>query len=198
MNIGAYQLKYPFRKLLSKIIPHFKDVDPNAITRLILLVGFFAAISYYFAYREPLMYFFGIFFIFFRMFLATMDGLIAETYKKSSAKGEILNRVIPEIADIFLLIALSWQHPQLGIFVISFAWLSAVMGLVPLLVKKDVLSIGPLGQTDRLIALIIFTIMMYLQTIFEWNVDFTYVFLWFCLVGGVLTSANRFRKVYFK
>jgi phosphatidylglycerophosphate synthase len=125
VEIGLYQLKYPFRKLLDGLLPVCKHTNPNTISLLLLPLGILTAIIYYFAPKIPYFYCLGIVLIFLRMVIGTLDGLVAETYHKQTPNGTILNRLTPEIADWMLLLSIvliNDQHPILNYSALLVGW----------------------------------------------------------------------------
>lgn len=172
MNIGLYRLKYPARKALLCLLPYLSTVSPNAISLLQIPVGIVMALCCLYHYFLT-----AAFIAVVRMFLATLDGLVALHYNKQSATGEIVNRLAPELGDILFLSALAIQYPLLGIGALAVAWLTTFSGLV----GQEIQSVGPVGQTDRLVAFII-------CAFFAKGIP---LFLWWCMIGGIVTVANR-------
>ncbi len=199
MELGLYNAKYPFRKLIGGMLPFFKDISPNAISYLLLPVGAGIAQCYYFSDEGiPQLYLIAILLIGLRMFLGTMDGLVAEHFKKGSPSGEIINRLLPEISDVLYLLGLTLAKPEYllpGIFAIVAAWLTTFSGLVGLAIKKPIQSVGPAGQTDRLAALILCSFLQYFSLRSGWDIDFLEIFLYWCSLGGVITVTLRLKRI---
>lgn len=195
MDIGLYKMKYPARRLIGGVLPWMRHVNPNIVSWLILPVGVAIAVSYYFGARgRPVLYIIAFLLIFVRMYLGTLDGLMAEHFNKQTPTGEIMNRLVPEIADILYLLALTAARPEwlgIGLIAVGIAWLTSFAGLVGLLVNKPVQSAGPAGQTDRLAALLVLTLAAYLSEYFEWDIDFIKLFLIWTALGGALTVMLR-------
>ncbi len=199
MNVGLYNLKYPFRNLISFLLPLFKNVSPNIISWSLVPVGVLTALTYYFAPQMPILYLVGAGMILLRMIIGTLDGLIAVTFNKKSDNGEIINRIAPEVSDIALMIALAFSAPAyatLGIPAIGLCWAVTFFGLIGLVGGRKTLSVGPVGQTDRIAALGVFSLLQYLNSIYQWNFDFIYLFLWWVVIGSVITLALRIRLTF--
>lgn len=194
-NIGLYNLKYPARKLIEWTLPFVRNVNPNTVSWLMLPVGFGVALCSYFGGNGyPTLFLWAPFLIVLRMFLGTLDGLMAVRFNKESPKGEIINRLSPELCDVMYLVALTIAQPEwllLGVFSLAIAWLTTFAGLVGVLVKKPIQSVGPVGQTDRLAAFIGFSFLQYFSVTMNWQIDFIGVFLWWCIAGGLLTISFR-------
>ena len=131
------------------------------------------------------------------MFLGTLDGLAAVHYKKGSDLGELINRVTPELCDVMFLVALTVARPEwmiAGIAALAFAWLTSFSGLLGAVIHKPTQSVGPVGPTDRLVALQILSLFAFLSDVYHWNVDFILLFLLWCSIGGSLTIALRLSR----
>jgi len=199
VDIGLYQVKYPFRKLIRFLVPVFKHSNPNWISLALLPVGLLMAWCYWeaLARHQSTYLLYAILLGFLRMVVATLDGLVAVTYSKSTTVGDILNRVTPELCDLLLYptILLALQHfDGLGLGVLTISWAIGFFGLQGAASGCPVQSVGPCGQTDRLAALLAFSLLQFLSLHFHWGVDFlTYFFVWI-LVGGSLTVALRLQR----
>src|SRR5262245_59845604 len=113
MDLGLYNLKYPARKMIAGLLPQLADTDPNHISYAMLPVGLLIGACYWVGARiQPWLYLLAILLIFFRMFLGTLDGLVATHYGKGSKKGEIVNRLAPELCDAFTMIAFALARPE--------------------------------------------------------------------------------------
>ena len=196
MDIGLYQLKYPFRKLLEGLLSLCRNVHPNTVSRLVFLIGFLFALACYFAASgHPAVYLLVISLGFTRMVASTLDGLIAERFGKQSARGELINRLAPELSDALYLSALVLARTDclcLGVLTLAIAWITSFSGLLGLIVHKGVQSVGPVGQTDRLVALLLFSLAAYFSPNIDW---IRYFFLW-TIAGGSLTIALRLSRVF--
>ncbi len=198
MDLGLYNLKYPFRKFISWLLPMVKDVSPNAISWSLLPVGALTGLCYYYAGRYPYLLAAGAVLIFVRMVVSTLDGLVAVTYDKSTPEGEIVNRVTPELCDLMLITPIVASRPgllNLGIVVLAMAWLTSFAGLIGLAGGKPIQSVGPVGQTDRITALMVLSLVGFGGYLAEQRWDVVQWFLWWCVSGGVLTVVLRLYRV---
>lgn len=195
MNLGLYQLKYPARKLIEGVLPFFREVSPNTVSLSMLPVGLGIAFCCYFGLNGfPILLLVGIALTLLRMFLGTLDGLIAVRFNKDSPEGEIVNRLIPEICDSFYLAAILFAKTEwyfVGIFALVMSWLTSFSGLVGVLVGKPIQSVGPVGQTDRLAAFMIFACLEFFSMKHDWQIDFIKIFLYWCVCGGLITVFLR-------
>ncbi len=199
MDLGLYLLKMPFRKIIGFLVPLFKNTNPNWISLALLPVGILMAWTYWMALKQGHEGYLLIAIIlgFFRMVVATLDGLVAVTYEKSTAVGDILNRVTPELCDMILypvLILSLGPLNNLGLGVLMVSWAVTFFGLLGAPSSCPVQSVGPCGQTDRLAALMLFSFLQYFSLSFNWGLHFfRYFFLWL-VIGGSLTVVLRFYR----
>jgi CDP-diacylglycerol--glycerol-3-phosphate 3-phosphatidyltransferase len=198
MDLGLYNLKYPARKLIEGVLPQLADTDPNHISYALIPVGVLIAATYFVgAQGQPWLYLLGILLVFVRMFLGTLDGLVATHYGKSSARGEIINRLAPELCDVLYLVALATARPEWrlpGLLAVALAWLITFAGLVGATTGLPTQSVGPAGQTDRLALLQVISLLAFLSDARGWKVDFLGGFLWWVAIGGIATVALRLRR----
>jgi phosphatidylglycerophosphate synthase len=193
MDIGLYQLKYPVRRLIAGVLPLMRNVRPDAVSWSILPVGIATALCYLKADHHPALLIVGPVLILLRMFLATLDGLMAVTFGKTSARGEIANRVPGEISDALLILAIA-QSPGrmfIGAAALAICWITTFAGLVGLTAGRPVQSVGPAGQTDRLAVLIAFSLVGFVLRVMGHPLDVLLGFLWWVLIGGTVTIVLR-------
>lgn len=200
MDIGLYNLKYPVRRMISGALPALRHVDPNLISAAMLPVGLAIAACYWFgAHGRPGLYLVAIALLFLRMYLGTLDGLVATHYGKSGPIGEMVNRIAPELCDVLYLVALALARPEWrlpGIAALAMAWLVTFSGLLGLTAGGATQSVGPAGQTDRLAALQLLSLLAYLAARFGWPIDFLRAFLVWVAVGGAITVALRLARAF--
>ncbi len=194
-NLGLYEWKYPARRLIQGLLPLCKNINPNYISWSMLPVGVLVGCCLTYGLQGSIVcLFLTIPLTFLRMFLGTIDGLIAEYFNKRTAKGEILNRLMPELCDLFYLLPLAYYSPLIGILLMSVVWLTTFSGLIGFVAKKPIQSIGPVGQTDRLAAFLIFIALTLVSHLFGWNIDLIKGFIYWSLIGGVCTILLRLNR----
>jgi phosphatidylglycerophosphate synthase len=195
MDIGLYNLKYAARRLIGDVLPLCRNISPNAISWSLLPVGALTAFVYHRAANgQPGLYALGVLLILARMFLGTLDGLVAERFGKSTPVGEMLNRLTPELCDVMYLGALALARPEwalVGLVAIVASWLVTFSGLIGVTVGHPVQSVGPAGQTDRLAALQLCSLLALFAPAFGWSADFLGLFLGYVALGGALTVILR-------
>lgn len=199
MDVGLYLLKYPFRKLISSLVPIFRNVNPNLISIGLIPVGMAMAYCYVLAFKnqENIFLWIAIALGFLRMIVATLDGLVAITYNKSSVTGDLWNRITPEVCDFILYPTLFYALQKFDIWalaVMMMVWAVTFFGLMGSASGLPVQSVGPCGQTDRLAALMLFSFLQILSHQWNWGVDFFDYFFKWLLIGGVITLALRLHR----
>lgn len=197
MNLGLYKAKFWFRKFIDFMLPYCKDIDPNLISYAVLPIGLLSGITLYYSNQFFNLYLVTIVVLFLRMIVATLDGYVAQHYNKSTEKGEIINKYTPEVCDFFLMIGLILPNSEyylIGLFVLIVSWAISFFGMIGHMIGRGGESIGPLGQTDRVVTVMVFCFLQYLSNIYGWKIDFIYYFLVWHVIGGTLTVLIRLSK----
>lgn len=194
MDVGLYQFKHQFRSYLEKALPYLKNIEPNWITLSLLPLGLLTAWVYCAASESTALYFVGILLLLARLIISTLDGMTAEHYGKTSPTGTLLNRLCPEFADICLMMALimsAEENTDLAIWATAIAWASSYLGIIGLAIGRPILSLGPVGQTDRLIALCLASfVCLFIAPDFGLQ-----LFFWWCIFGGLVTCGLRLQRL---
>lgn len=198
MDLGLYNLKYPVRRALQGLLPRFRTTDPNTITWSVLPVGVATAACAWAGLRGANEAWAGaIALAFLRMFLTTLDGLVAQSYGRETRTGSLLNRVVPELCDVLLVGTLAATRPEWawwGVAALAAGWLVTFAGLVGATVGLPPQSVGPVGQTDRLAAFQVAALVAAFEPMDGWSVQPMLVFLVWCACGGALTVVMRLRR----
>lgn len=198
VDIGLYMLKFPFRKLIGFLLPSCKNISPNFISWMLLPIGLLMAYLYSSVFQSGPNYLLLILVVlgFIRMIVATLDGLVAVTYNKSTVEGDLINRLTPELCDLMLYPTILYfmDCKLLTVLVLTFAWATPFFGLMGAPSKCPVQSVGPVGQTDRLAALMLFSFLEFWSRQLGWNINFFKYFLYWLVLGGTLTLLLRFSR----
>src|SRR5512142_2798009 len=157
MDVGLYNLKVPARRMIRGLLPFLARTSPDTISWSLIPVGAAtAACLVAGALGHPWAWLVAIALVFLRMFLGTLDGLVATHFEKCTPRGELVNRLAPELCDVLYATALAAARPGwrlAGIAALGVAWLTSFAGLVGAVVGRPTQSVGPAGSTDRLAAL---------------------------------------------
>ena len=74
-------------------------------------------------------------------------------------------------------------------------WAVSYAGLLGLAGNKRIQSVGPVGQTDRLVALMIASALQYVCIRAGWAIDMLNIFIWWVILGGTVTLALRTYRI---
>lgn len=147
-----YDLKPAFQNLLRPIVRkvHAAGITPNQVTLFTcaLSIGFglflFCSSARWFAFFPV--------FLFVRMALNAIDGMLAKEHNMKTAIGAIYNEVTDVVSDGFLyyaFIQFSFIRLDLLFFVIFFSAVTEITGLAVLLNGQPRQYAGPMGKSDR-------------------------------------------------
>ncbi len=179
-DASVYEGKQVIRRALARV-PGLDRVDPNVVTVAILVPAVIAAAALWLGWWVTL-----IAAILVRMFLATLDGYIAERFGRTSRLGAYLNRLVTELADALLLVSLVpraeavWVATALGS-----AWLVNILGVLGPIAGGSIQWTGPAGQADRL-ALFIAAAALAQLGVMDWTI--------FCKLLVALSAITILRR----
>ncbi|WLT05757.1 CDP-alcohol phosphatidyltransferase family protein [Gilliamella apis] len=193
---SIYQLKSRFQTLLRPYVNslYYSRITANQVTLaacagsilIALLVGFFADNQWLFLLIPVWM--------FIRMALNAIDGMLAREYRQKSNLGAYLNEICDVISDCALLLIftqINQVNTSLMILVILLSFLTEYAGVLGVIIGSSRRYDGPMGKSDRALAfsLISLGIATYLLPL-EW----LNVLLWFITFLLLITVINRVKK----
>lgn len=164
--MALYLLKYPYRKILLPLAKKMLFIDPDILGYLATFIAFITGFCYFFAPNRPVLLLISIVLTLFRMTLNTIDGVIAIERGNLRLKGEIVNALPDRYSDIFILIGLAMSpvcNNFLGILGLSSMFLVSYTGMLSKAIGASWQHHGPLGKVERLIFVMIFSILEYLS-----------------------------------
>lgn len=198
--MALYLLKYPYRKILLPLAKKMKFIDPDILGYLATIVALGTAFCYVYAPNKPELLLISIVLTLFRMTLNTIDGVIAIERGNLRLKGEIVNALPDRYSDIFILIGISMSalcNPFLGILGMSSMFLVSYTGMLSKAIGANWQHHGPLGKVERLILIMIFSVLEYLQLTGKisklYNVTYFEWLMVLFVVLGQLTVYNRLK-----
>lgn len=149
-----YQLKPLFQKSLSGIVRRLARVGAtaNQITVLAMLLSVLLGLALALRPELPCLWLVLPFFLFIRMALNAVDGMLARQYDQKSALGGLLNEAGDIISDAALYLPfalLPGVNAVLVVLVVLLAWLTEYLGVVALMVGASRRYDGPMGKSDR-------------------------------------------------
>ena len=190
--MSLYSLKPKFRHLLSGLTYQLwlKDITPNQIT----LTAIFSSIAFGIGILlHPIFFLFFPLFVFLRMALNAIDGLMASTYNMKSQTGFILNEAGDIISDMALYLPFVFFIP-LWAFVafIVLTILTEIMGLLGLRISHIRHYHGPLGKSDRVFVMSFLALFIY----FTGHIFLSGWIFSLINIGLIITIYQRWRANY--
>ncbi|CAM6816533.1 CDP-alcohol phosphatidyltransferase family protein [Enterobacter asburiae] len=148
-----YDIKPRFQNLLRPLVRviFIRGVTANQVTISAVIFSVILG-AVLMIFREPRLYILLPIFMFIRMALNAIDGMLAREFSQKSQLGAILNEVGDIIADAALYLAfafLTGVSLWLVVLVVLLSWLTEFCGLI----AQTLIGIrnyrGPMGKSDR-------------------------------------------------
>ncbi len=191
-----YDLKPAFQKLLTPIVVSFhkRSVTPNQVTIFTCIMS----LVYSFGLSQNIENKYWLmsipFFLFLRMALNAIDGVLAKKFNLISPLGAILNEITDVIADTAFFAAFLLHSrinsPLLLLFIFG-AFLTEMTGLSALHLKSPRRFDGPMGKSDRAFVFGLLALLLALTPITPFLVSIVLLTL-ILLIG--LTIKNRIQN----
>lgn len=193
---SIYQLKSRFQALLRPYVKLLYDsqITANQVTLgacfgsilVAMFVGYFADHLWLFL-LIPL-------WMFIRMALNAIDGMLAREYNQKSNLGSYLNEICDVVSDSVLLLIftqLNQVNNSLVILVVLLSFLTEFVGVLGVMIGSSRRYDGPMGKSDRafVFSLISLGISTYLLPL-----DWLNTVLWLIIFLLLITVVNRVRK----
>lgn len=152
-NMTLYDIKPKFQDLLRPIVRVFfiRGVTANQVT---VSAAIFSMVlgAVLMLFPEPRLYILLPIFLFIRMALNAIDGMLAREFNQQSRLGAILNEVGDIIADAALYLAFAFVTgvcPWLVVLVVLLSWLTEFCGVIAQTLTGSRNYRGPMGKSDR-------------------------------------------------
>ena len=148
-----YDLKPRFQALLRPLLKRFYDagITANQVTLAALVASILVGIILV-IFPNPTLFIILPFFLFIRMALNAIDGLLAREYQQQSKLGALLNESGDVISDAALYLPfalLTGAIPWLIVLTVFLAVLSEFCGVLAQTIGTDRRYDGPMGKSDR-------------------------------------------------
>lgn len=192
--LSIYELKPKFQQLLKPIVNflHRMNVTPNQVTIFACFLSIMIGTLFYFNYNSIWIYIIIPIFMFVRMALNAIDGVLAKDFNLQSRLGKYLNELTDVISDAALFlpfILIASPHPVTVIIFIMLSIISEMAGVMGENISGVRQYSGPMGKSDR--AFLIGSISVLL--IF-WNSLTQYLWIIF-LIASILIVINTYSRV---
>ena len=164
--MNLYLLKFPYRKVLLPLAKKMKFINPDWLSYLATVVALGTMFCYLYANSVHWLLLLSIFLTFARMTLNTIDGVIAIERGNLRAKGEIINALPDRYSDVFILAGIGLSPlctPWLGMAGMASVFLVSYTGMLSKAIAINWQHHGPCGKVERLILVMIFSLLQYLQ-----------------------------------
>lgn len=152
--ISIYELKPKFQKLLMPIVYllHRLKVTPNQVTIFACLLSIILGVLFYYYHTSTWIYILIPIFMFVRMALNAIDGVLAKKFSLQTDLGKYLNELTDVISDAVLFLPFILVLGQYEITVILFIILSIISemaGVIGETISGGRRYDGPMGKSDR-------------------------------------------------
>ena len=132
--------------------------------------------------------------LFVRMALNAIDGMLAREFNQKSRLGGYLNEITDVVSDAALYLPFAFVHPfdtlQIGLII----WLSALTefcGVLGQVQGKTRRYDGPLGKSDRAF---LFGVLGLVYVFVPVLPDFLYWLIWIAIILFIVTCVNRVKS----
>jgi archaetidylinositol phosphate synthase len=162
--MGLYVLKFPTRRILLPLARKLHRVHPDTISYAATAAALASAFCYPYAQNHRWLLIAAVILILLRMMMNTLDGVMAIERGNLSLKGEIVNALPDRYSDLFLLLGISFSplcSTFLGVLAMASMFLVSYTGMLGKALGVNWQHHGPLGKVERLILIMIFSLMQY-------------------------------------
>ncbi|MCY7007794.1 CDP-alcohol phosphatidyltransferase family protein [Fusobacterium simiae] len=195
MDISIYKLKTKFQNLLMPICKKLVDlkVTPNQITvTTVLLNIIFAGIIYKFGNLTYLFLIVPVF-LFLRMALNALDGMIANKFNQKTKMGVFYNEagdVVSDTVFFYVFLRVIGINEIYNLLFVFLSVLSEYVGVVAVMVDNKRHYEGPMGKSDRafLISLLAITYFFIGNKYFDYILILAIVLLIFTIYNRISSS----------
>lgn len=148
-----YDIKPKFQNLLRPLVVrlHAQRITANQVTLFAMLTSVVLG-ALLMCFSDPRFFITLPVFLFFRMALNAIDGMLAREFNQQSTLGAILNEVGDIISDAALYLAFAFVtgiSPWWVVLVVLLSWLSEFCGVMCQTLNGIRSYRGPLGKSDR-------------------------------------------------
>lgn len=152
--LSIYQIKPRFQQLLRPLTRRLAaaGVTANAVTVLAMLISVGLGLTLAIAQPAPIAYLLLPVWLFMRMALNAIDGMLAREHGQQSTLGAYLNELTDVISDAALYLPFAFVAPFDGVWIGAVIWLAALSemtGALGPMVGASRRYEGPMGKSDR-------------------------------------------------
>jgi CDP-diacylglycerol--glycerol-3-phosphate 3-phosphatidyltransferase len=193
---SIYDIKPAFQSLLRPTTRFLarRGITPNQVTIAAMLLSIVTGWVVYEYHLNKEVFFLLPVFLFIRMALNAIDGMLAREHDMKSNFGAFLNELGDVVSDSVLYLpfaAVDGFNPLLVISVVLLSCLSEMTGVVAIGIGASRRYEGPMGKSDRAF---VFGVIGTLLGIGIQAEKWIQIVLWVILTALALTIVNRIRK----
>ena len=191
--MSIYALKPKFQNLLRPMVKQLyqKSITANQVTLFACIVSILIGLLLTLLSQVSAIFWLMPVWLFIRMALNAMDGMLAREFGQQSALGGYLNEITDIVADAALYLPFAFIAPFDGIQIALFTWLAAMTEFGGVLGHIHVNSrgyVGPMGKSDR--AFFIGILSVWYATVGSFDLFF-HIIMWLGCVALVYTCYKR-------
>ena len=200
MAISIYELKPAFIRLLRPVAERLvsSNVTANHITIPACLLSFCLGLALFFCPSSAFLWCLLPVWLFLRMALNAIDGIMAREYGQKTRLGALLNEMCDVLADAALIVPFAAVQGFSVAAVAAFAWgalLTEFTGVLAVCVGSPRRYDGPMGKSDRAFAMGVAGLFVASSCLWGWGVmQWLISGFWLCSGLMLLTAYNRLRS----
>lgn len=192
--VSIYELKPKFQQLLMPIVNnlHKNQVTPNQVTISACLLSILIGVLFYFNTDSAWIYVVIPIFMFVRMAMNAIDGVLAKKFKLQSALGKFLNELTDVISDTALFIPfllVTQTFPASVVIFIALSIISEMAGVLAETISGDRRYDGPMGKSDRAFLIGVIAVLLLFNVPLEPYLHFIF------LGASILIMFNIYKRV---
>ena len=194
--VSIYNLKPAFQGMLRPLTNYLAKigVTPNQITVMATVLSVVVGGIFYWKQDSIWVFFIVPIFLFVRMALNAIDGMLAREHNMKSKLGAIFNEIGDVISDAALYLPfaiVACLDARLIVLIVVVSIISEMTGVVAIQIGASRRYDGPMGKSDRAFVFGIIALLLGFAVPIERWLN---LFLWLILLLLVVTIFNRARQ----
>jgi CDP-diacylglycerol--glycerol-3-phosphate 3-phosphatidyltransferase len=192
---SIYDLKPRFQALLRPMVIKLASngVTANAVTLLAMFISFFVGAAIYLFPAQLSILLLVPFVMLLRMVLNAVDGMLAREHNMKSPLGAILNELTDVLSDAALYLPFSIVvgiNPVWVVLIVVMAIVSEMAGVVAVQIGAERRYEGPMGKSDRAFIFGLVALLLGLQVISAYWVNYIFVGVFILLCYTVFNRSR--------
>lgn len=192
--ISIYELKPKFQQMLMPFVNylHKLHVTPNQVTISACLLSIITGVLFYFNFESSWIYAVLPAFMFIRMAMNAIDGVLAKKFNLQSRLGKFLNELTDVISDtaLFLPFFLVTQTFPAGVIIfIALSIVSEMAGVLAEVTSGERRYDGPMGKSDRAFLIGAVSLLILFNVPLEPYLHFVFI------AASLLIAVNIYKRV---